>query len=221
MSFKVTLVDNVKAEPVTHAVKFRRGGIMRGSYAVYVVLFHKKKVAENLFFRHTIALAFRCVVTVDAFQLDGCAVYTQHSAFLYGNRAEAEGNFNMLAVAVDGKRVKVRGFGCPEERRIYIVRRKPFSARRDDFGTRSGAVAEKVKVDGKFAVCVGVNEYIAHVRSRSTEEINVAEYAVIAQAVLIFKICCVTIRINLDGNIVFALGDEVGYIEFRLQARAL
>ena len=194
---------------------------MRGSYAVYVVLFHKKQVADELLFRHTVALALCRIVTVDALQLDGCAVYAEYAALFYGDRAEAEGNFNMLAVAIDGKRIEIRCFGCPEEGRVYVLRRELFAARRDNLGVRGRAVAEEVKVDGKSAVCVGANEYIADVRSRTAENINVAEYAVIAQAVLIFKICCVAISIHLDGDVVFALGDEICYVKLRLQARAL
>ena len=71
-------------------------------------------------------------MTVYAFQFYGGTVYTKYAAILYRNGAESEGNFNMFAVAVGCKGVKIGRFGCPECGRVYISERKLFPVGRDE-----------------------------------------------------------------------------------------
>ena len=125
----------------------------------------------------------------------------------------------MFAVAVGCKGVKIGRFGCPECGRVYISERKLFPVGRDESENGSRAVAVKLVVNAETSVGIGVDKYIAQVRSRTAEQIYVAENTVVAQAVLIFKICRIAVSIYFHSDVIFAFGDKFGYIEFRLQAR--
>ena len=219
--FNVRLVNYVDADLIAHLKKIRIRRIMRSPYCIYVVLLADEHIALDLLRSHCVSVYRTCVVMVDTVQLDLPSVDQEDVTF---DRYCAESGplMNALTCCLVIDIVENRLLGVPL---CHIEPLKDCLSSiilRPDRLCNLYAVALKSKCHLIVSIHLGLQPGSISVRSLFTGKINIpdavsvldpqqhiAEYAVVAEHVLTFKIRAVAPPAHYDHELVFTLVNEM------------
>ena len=204
---------------------------MRASDGIYIIFFHQHYFPFYLLRRYRpsrFAIIFMAVYPLNIYW---AAVQKQSAVFNPGlpQTHFFRMNLNKLAVLIKlyCKRIQIRRFRIPKLR-IFNFKLKIGCFFRLSPLYRS--VYAHLRFVAGFSVIFKLgsafytrtirnNAIIPHRYASRMNQINISEYTVYKQHILIFEVACVAVCIHLNGNKVFARAYKIRNIEFRCQSR--
>ena len=233
VAFVVSFVNNKEAVLVAELIEQRRVGIMTGTDGGHIVLPHDQKIPLHMFQRHGGTQNGVGIMAVHATELNGNTVDVDHIVDDL-DLADTDTVGDNFVFSLQHQGIQIGCFGIPEDGILY--------GHADDLGVvciavqvnwcSGGDCVALGVAEGRgtgdctvpvgqthghfsgFSANDGVDKIVHNAIFRPLEQVHITENTGSTELVLVFHVAAVAPLYDQNGQLVGALGDHFGDIEF-------